>query len=76
MIEFIHRLTPADAQVDFEVVSLCEHSDDQQVVKVDAFDQQPVAVSHYAVLHHDNCDATANRCLQHSSTLCVTTDKT
>lgn len=60
----VPQLTPADAQVDFEVVPLCEHSDDQEVVEVDAFHQQPVAVGHDTVLHHHHGDATVNRCLQ------------
>lgn len=59
-------LTPANAQVDFEVVPLCKHSDDQEVVEVDAFHQQPVAVGQYTILHHHHSDATANH-LQHSS---------
>lgn len=58
------KLTPADAQVDFEVVPLRKHSDDQEVVEVDAFHQQPVAVGHDAVLHHHHGDATVNRCLK------------
>lgn len=58
------QLTPADAQVDFEVVPLGEHGDDQQVVEVDAFHQQPVAVGHDAVLHHHHGDAAAHRRLQ------------
>lgn len=61
------QLTPANAQVDFEVIPLCEHSDDQEVVEVDAFHQQPVAVGHDTVLHHHHGDATADRRLQDSS---------
>ncbi len=61
------QLTPANAQVDFEVVPLCEHSDDQEVVEVDAFHKQPVTVGHDAVLHHHHGDATANCHLQESS---------
>lgn len=57
-------LTPADAQVDFEVVSLGEHGDDQEVVEVDAFHQQPVAVGHDTVLHHHEGDAAADHRLQ------------
>ncbi len=60
------QLTPANAQVHFEVVPLCKHSDDQEVVEVDAFHQQPVAVGHDAVLHHHHGDAAANRRLQDS----------
>lgn len=38
-------LTPANAQVDAEVISLCQDCDDQKAVQVDALHQQPVAVS-------------------------------
>lgn len=61
------QLTPADAQVDFEVVPLSKHGDDQEVVEVDAFHQQPVAIGHDAVLHHHHGNATANGRLQDSS---------
>ena len=57
-------LTPADAQVDLEVVPLGEHGDDQQVVEVDALHQQPVAVGHDAVLHHHHGDAAADSSLR------------
>lgn len=60
------QLTPANAQIEFEVIPLCKHSDDQEVVQVDAFHQQPVAVGHDTVLHHHHSDATANCCLQES----------
>lgn len=59
-------LTPADTQVDFEVVPLREDGDDQEVVEVNAFHQQPVAVGHDAVLHHHHGDAAANGHLEHS----------
>lgn len=58
------KLTPADAKVDLEVIPLCKHSNDQQVVEVDAFHQQPVGVGHDTVLHHDHGDPTANCYLQ------------
>lgn len=58
------QLTPTDALVNFEVVPLRKHSDDQEVVEVDAFHQQPVAVSHDTILHHNHGDATADHCLQ------------
>lgn len=58
------KLTPADAQVDFEVVPLREHGDHQEVVEVDALHQQPVAVGHDAVLHHHHGDAATNRRLR------------
>lgn len=38
-------LTPANAQVDAKVISLCQDCDDQKAVQVDALHQQPVAVS-------------------------------
>lgn len=38
-------LTPANAQVDAEVISLCQDCDNQKAVQVDAFHQKPVAVS-------------------------------
>lgn len=60
------QLTPANAQVDFEVVPFCKHSDDQEVVEVDAFHQKPVTVGHDTVLHHHHGDATVNSCLKHS----------
>lgn len=60
-------LTPANAQVDFEVVPFCKHSDDQEVVEVDAFHQKPVTVGHDTVLHHHHSDATVNSCLQEST---------
>lgn len=60
------QLTPANAQIELEVIPLCKHCDDQEVVQVDAFHQQPVAVGHNAVLHHHHGDATANCCLQES----------
>lgn len=66
LISRIGHLTPTNAQVDFEVVPLREHSNDQQVVEVDAFHQQPVAVGHDAVLHHHQGSATANCGLQES----------
>lgn len=61
------QLTPADAQIDLEVIPLCKHSDDQEVVEVDAFNQQPVAVGHDAVLHHHHGDAAADGHLQDNS---------
>lgn len=60
------QLTPANAQIELEVIPLCKHRDDQEVVQVDAFHQQPVAVGHNAVLHHHHGDATANGHLQES----------
>lgn len=69
------QLTPANAQIDFEVVPLCKHSDDQEVVEVDAFHQQPVAVGHDTVLHHHHGDATADRRLQDSSEVYFMNDK-
>lgn len=60
------QLTPANAQIELEVIPLCKHCDDQEVVQVDAFHQQPVAVGHNAVLHHHHGDATANCRLQES----------
>lgn len=45
-------LTPADAQVDAEVVPLGQHRDCQQVVQVYPLHQQPVAVCYDAILHH------------------------
>lgn len=64
-------LTPANTQVDFEVVPLGEDSDDQEVVEVDAFHQKPVAVGHDAVLHHHHCHATTNPCLQDGGGGCL-----
>lgn len=46
------ELTPADGQINEEVLPLAEHGDDQQAVQVDALHQQPVVVGHHAVLHH------------------------
>lgn len=60
------QLTPANAQIELEVIPLCKHCDDQEVVQVDALHQQPVAVGHNAVLHHHHGDATANCHLQES----------
>ena len=45
-------LTPANGQVNVEVLPLAEHGDDQQAVQVDALHQQPIVVGHHAVLHH------------------------
>lgn len=45
-------LTPTDGQVYVEILPLTEHRDDQQAVQVDALNQQPIVVGHYAVLHH------------------------
>lgn len=58
-------LTPANAQVDAEVISLCQDCDDQKAVEVDALHQQPVAVSKYAVLHHHHSNSAADRRLKH-----------
>lgn len=66
LVSRIGQLTPTNAQVDFEVVPLREHGNDQQVVEVDAFHQQPVTVGHDAVLHHHHGSATANCGLQES----------
>jgi len=54
-------LTPADAQVNVEVVPLGEHGDDQQVLQVDPLHQQPIAVGQDAVLHHHHGNTARHR---------------
>ncbi len=43
-------LTPADAEVNVEVVPLGEDGDDQQAVQIQTLHQQPVVVGHDTVL--------------------------
>lgn len=53
-------LTPADTQVDAEVVPLSQHGDCQKVVQVYSLHQQPVAVRYDTVLHHHYSNPAAN----------------
>ena len=58
-------LTPANGQINVEVLPLAEHGDDQQTVQVDALHQQPVVVGHHAVLHHHHGTTTPRDSLIH-----------
>lgn len=60
-------LTPADSQVNVEVLLLAEHGDDQQAVQVDALHQQPIVVGHHAVLHHHHGTAAPHHSLTHDA---------
>lgn len=55
-------LTPANSEVNIEVL-LAEHGDDQQAVQIDALHQQPIVVGHHAVLHHHHGTTAPNHSL-------------
>lgn len=64
--------TPADAEVNVEVVPLGEDGDDQQAVQIQTLHQQPVVVGQYAVLHHHHCNPAADRRLKPTCCFWVT----
>lgn len=60
-------LTPANGQVNVEILPLAEHGDDQQAVQVDALHQQPIVVGHHTVLHHHHGTAAPRHGLAHDT---------
>lgn len=58
--------TPADAEVNVEVVPLGEDGDDQKTVQIQALHQQPAVVGHHAVLHHHHGNTTASHSLRNA----------
>lgn len=65
--------TPADAEVNVEVVLLGEDGDDQQAVQIQALHQQPVVVGHHAVLHHHHGNTATSHRLRNGCNMQINT---